>query len=78
MLLKYLNELDDAVRLADQNPDAEALSQCAERLRVLEDYLDSQIEPVRRRGQEIIGTMVPPDLYARIHHVRVPMAAGYS
>lgn len=74
MLLKYLNDLDEAVRLANQDPGPEALALCAERLRVLERYLDAQIEPVRRRGREIMDAMVPPALYARAH--AAPVAVG--
>lgn len=54
MLLKYLNELDQAVRELDQHPAPESLAHCAECVRVLEEYLDSQMEPVARRGREIM------------------------
>lgn len=66
MLLKYLNQLDEAVHQAERDPSPESLSLCADRMRVLEEYLESQVEPVRRRGREIMDTMVPPALYARI------------
>ncbi|ASK34741.1 hypothetical protein [Alloalcanivorax mobilis] len=71
MLLKYLNDLDNAVREADRNPCPAALSECAERLAVVDGYLASQIEPVRRRGREIVDGLVSTDLYARL---RQPMA----
>lgn len=67
MLLKYLNELDNAVREADRNPCPETLSHCAGRVAVVEDYLASQMEPVRRRGREILEDLVPSELYARMH-----------
>jgi hypothetical protein len=66
MLLKYLNELDDAVREVDRNPCPATLNHCAGRLAIVEDYLASQIEPVRRRGREILENLVPPELYASI------------
>ena len=66
MLLKYLNELDQAVRELDQHPAPESLAHCAECVRVLEEYLDSQMEPVARRGREIMAEMVPASLYARL------------
>ena len=66
MLLKYLNELDQAVRELDQHPAPESLAHCADCVRVLEEYLDSQMEPVARRGREIMAEMVPASLYARL------------
>ena len=54
MLLKYLNQLDDAVRELLAHPGQDALTQCNECVRVLEDYLDTQMEPVARRGREIM------------------------
>ncbi|WP_370210452.1 hypothetical protein [Alloalcanivorax venustensis] len=66
MLLKYLNELDQAVRQLDQHPAPESLAHCAECVRVLEEYLDSQMEPVARRGREIMAEMVSASLYARL------------
>ncbi|HEX5676693.1 MAG TPA: hypothetical protein VFX91_01860 [Alcanivorax sp.] len=67
MLLKYLNQLDQAVRELDRHPGPESLARCAECVRVLEEYLDSQMEPVARRGREIMAGMVPASLYARLH-----------
>ena len=66
MLLKYLNELDQAVRELDRHPAPESLAHCADCVRVVEEYLDSQMEPVARRGREIIAEMVPASLYARL------------
>jgi len=66
MLLKYLNQLDQAVRDLDRHPGPESLAHCADRVRVLEEYLDSQMEPVARRGREIMAGMVPASLYARL------------
>ena len=74
MLLKYLNELDQAVRELDQHPAPESLAHCAECVRVLEEYLDSQMEPVARRGREIMAEMVPASLYARLVGGRGPLA----
>ena len=54
MLLKYLNELDEAVRRVSRDPDPESLALCARRLQVLDDYLATQIEPVRLRGRQIL------------------------
>ena len=66
MLLKYLNELDQAVRDLECHPGPESLAHCADRVRVLEEYLDSQIEPVARRGREIMAEMVPASPYTRL------------
>ena len=76
MLLKYLNELDQAVRELDQHPAPESLSLCADRVRRLGGYLDSQIEPVARRGREIMAEMVPASLYARLHTPARPALAA--
>lgn len=70
MLLKYLNELDDAIREADRNPCPATLGHCAGRLAVVEDYLASQMEPVRRRGCEILEKLVSAELYANMRSPR--------
>ncbi|AJD47561.1 hypothetical protein A167_01043 [Alcanivorax sp. S71-1-4] len=59
MLLKYLNELDRAVQAARLHPGLEQFSRCAECVDVLRDYLRGQMEPVRRRGTEIMDTLLP-------------------
>ena len=59
MLLKYLNELDRAVQAARLRPGLEQFSRCAECVDVLRDYLRGQMEPVRRRGTEIMDTLLP-------------------
>ncbi len=61
MLLKYLNDLDRAVEQARACPGVEQYSRCAECLFVLEDYLQGQVEPVRRRAEEIIEKLLPRD-----------------
>jgi uncharacterized protein with PIN domain len=59
MLLKYLNELDRAVQAARLHPELAQFSRCAECVDVLRDYLRGQMEPVRRRGTEIMDTLLP-------------------
>ncbi len=54
MLLKYLNQLDDAVRELATHPGPDAVTRRDESVRVLEDYLNTQMEPVARRGREIM------------------------
>ena len=54
MLLKYLNQLDDAVRELTVHPGPDAVTRRDESVRVLEDYLNTQMEPVARRGREIM------------------------
>lgn len=76
MLLKYLNQLDAAIERAERDPGQDALDHCIECLHRVEAYLDTQIEPVRERGREIIAGMMSPALNARIHGTRVPLAAG--
>ena len=76
MLLKYLNQLDEAIDRAERDPGREALADCIEHLRFMEAYLDTQIEPVRDRGREIVADMMSEALQARIQAARVPLAAG--
>ncbi|MCH8543386.1 MAG: hypothetical protein LAT61_07445 [Alcanivorax sp.] len=59
MLLKYLNELDRAVKAAREHPGLEEYSRCAECADVLKDYLSGQMEPVRKRGTEIMDDLLP-------------------
>lgn len=61
MLLKYLNQLESAVNIAQQQPGLDSYARCADCLFVLRDYLRGQIEPVRTRGEEIIEQLLPVD-----------------
>lgn len=76
MLLKYLNELDEAIQRAEHDPGRDALDHCIECLQRVDTYLDTQIEPVRERGREIVANMMSPALSARLHAPQVPLAAG--
>ena len=62
MLLKYLNELESAVQAALASPDPTHYQQCLECVSRLEHYLQSQLEPVREKGFELMGAMLPSDL----------------
>jgi len=59
MLLKYLNELDAAVLRARTYPDQAHVKRCFECVDVLENYLQGQMEPIRRRGREIMYQVWP-------------------
>ncbi|MBA3981088.1 MAG: hypothetical protein C0462_10860 [Alcanivorax sp.] len=59
MLLKYLNELDRAVKDAREHPGVEQYSRCAECADTLREYLSGQMEAVRRRGTEIMDQLLP-------------------
>ncbi|WP_111657186.1 hypothetical protein [Isoalcanivorax indicus] len=59
MLLKYLNELDRAVKDAREHPGVEQYRRCAECAQTLRDYLDGQMDAVRRRGTEIMEQLLP-------------------
>ncbi|MDF1820093.1 MAG: hypothetical protein P1U64_00875 [Alcanivoracaceae bacterium] len=60
MLIKYLNDLDKAVKLAVDSPTPEQYHQCQVCVTRLEDYLDGQLEPLRRKGLELMGELLPP------------------
>lgn len=60
MLIKYLNDLDRAVQRASAQPGLEHYFRCVECVTVLEAYLDGQMEPLRRRGREIMDELLPP------------------
>ena len=62
MLIKYLNDLDKAVKQAVDEPSAEQYRECLACVKRLEAYLDSQLEPVRRKGFEIMGELLPAHL----------------
>lgn len=59
MLLKYLNDLDYAVQEARRRPGPEQYGHCMECVAVLSDYLDDQVEPLRRRGFELMEELLP-------------------
>lgn len=61
MLIKYLNDLDRAVQKAKAAPCVEHYSRCADCVMTLETYLDSQLEPLKRRGFEIMEQLLPAD-----------------
>ena len=61
MLIKYLNDLDRAVQKAKAAPCVEHYRRCADCVMTLETYLDSQLEPLRRRGFEIMEQLLPSD-----------------
>lgn len=65
MLLKYLNELESAVQEALASPDPAHYQQCLECVSRLEEYLQSQLEPVREKGFELMGALLPSDLRDR-------------
>ena len=62
MLLKYLNELETAVQDAVANPDPEHYQHCLDCVARLENYLQSQLEPVREKGFQLMGELLPSDL----------------
>ncbi|EKF72901.1 hypothetical protein A11A3_16335 [Alcanivorax hongdengensis A-11-3] len=66
MLLKYLNQLEVAVREAEHHPSEQEYSRCAQCVAQLEEYLAGQMEPVQRRGHEIMATLIPARLFARM------------
>ena len=62
MLLKYLNELESAVQDALASPDPDQYQRCLECVAQLETYLQSQLEPVREKGFELMGELLPSHL----------------
>lgn len=62
MLLKYLNDLDNAVKSAGEHPNSVQLSQCRQCVTTLENYLSNQMEPVRAKGHELMYKMLPHEL----------------
>lgn len=66
MLLKYLNQLEQAVRAACENPDSATVTYCADCVATLDAYLDGQMEPVQRRGRELMDGLIPADLHDRV------------
>lgn len=59
MLIKYLNDLDRAVQRANAQPGLEQYFRCVECVDVLEAYLSGQMEPLRRKGREIMDQLLP-------------------
>ena len=59
MLIKYLNDLDRAVQKARVQPGIEQYARCADCVEILESYLDGQLEPLKRRGLEIMDQLLP-------------------
>ena len=74
MLLKYLNDLEHAVQKARREPGVPQYRQCADCLLVLRRYLDTQVEPVRRRGEEIIEELLPEQFSLWMLQVQNPRA----
>lgn len=76
MLLKYLNDLDYAVHQARLHPGPEQYSRCLECAAVLDDYLEEQVEPLRRRGKELMASLLPgyllDDMQATVPRRRMP------
>lgn len=61
MLIKYLNDLDRAVQKARAVPTLEHYRRCVDCVTTLETYLDGQLEPLKRRGVEIMEQLLPAD-----------------
>ena len=84
MLIKYLNDLDRAVQRARQTLDIDSIGRCMDCVAVLQDYLSGQMEPVQRKGFEIMAHLLPADfdvwtakwLSARRSSVPMSRAAG--
>jgi len=74
MLLKYLNELEHAIEAARRDPDFAHFCCCADAHFVVHDYLQGQIEPVRRRGEAIVERLLPSEFDSWMMQV----AAGRS
>jgi|TARA_R100001460_G_scaffold67498_2_gene107906 hypothetical protein len=66
MLLKYLNQLEQAVKAAAEHPDTDSMNRCADCVATLDAYLDAQMEPVQRRGRELMDGLIPSDLQSRV------------
>lgn len=59
MLIKYLNDLDRAVQKAQLQPGLEQFDRCEACVVTLERYLDNQMEPLKRKGFEIMEQLLP-------------------
>lgn len=62
MLIKYLNELEQAAQAAISDPTPERYQQCLDCVARLEAYLQSQLEPVRRKGHQIMDQLLPEQI----------------
>ena len=63
MLLKYLNELEQAVKAVADHPDASTMDRLP--LWATHDaYLDAQMEPVKQRGRELMDDMMPRNCWS--------------
>lgn len=85
MLIKYLNDLDRAVQRARQNLDVDSIGRCMDCVSVLQDYLAGQMEPIQRKGFEIMSHLLPDNYHewtarwlASRRHASMPLsrAAG--
>lgn len=82
MLIKYLNDLDRAVQKARVQPGIEQYARCADCVEILESYLDGQMEPLKRKGHEIMDQLLPAEYEAwladvpavRLHAVHSQLA----
>ena len=66
MLLKYLNQLEQAVKAASEHPDTDTVNRCADCVATLDAYLDAQMEPVQRLGRELMEGLIPAHLQNRV------------
>ncbi len=66
MLLKYLNQLEQAVKAASEHPDSATVTRCADWGATLDAYLDAQMEPGQRRGRELMDGLIPAHLHDRV------------
>lgn len=66
MLLKYLNELEQAVQEARVRPGPVQYRRCLVQASILRAYLDGQVEPLRRRGLELMEGVMPPELHEQM------------
>lgn len=64
MLIKYLNDLDRAVQKAQSQPGLEQFGRCVDCVVTLERYLDDQMEPLKRKGFEIMEQLLPAEYEA--------------
>jgi hypothetical protein len=78
MLIKYLNDLDRAVRLAVDSPTPEQYRLCQACVSQLEDYLEGQQEPLRRKGLELMGELLPPQFDEWMPLSRVLHSSGVA
>ena len=67
MLLKYLNDLDHAVQEARRCPGPVQYTRCMECADVLSDYLQDQVEPLQRRGRQLMEELMPAELIEAIN-----------